>query len=266
MSELKILDIVRASTLADGSEARPYSRHGGNSPIGVGSPSLSDDGTKVAFVSDFLNLVPDDSNGQSDIFVKDLTTGAITRANTTADGAQSERGNGLDLPEKVAGGSSLSGDGTKVAFWSAAPDLVPGDTNDMNGIVPGIDIFVKDLINGAITRASTTTDGAQASGTSALPDLSLSADGTKVAFASDAPDLVLDDTNGETDIFVKDLTTGAIMRANTAADGTQGNGFYNLSPELSADGTKIAFVSDATNLVPGDTNNTWDIFIVSVIC
>jgi Tol biopolymer transport system component len=95
MNELEILDLVRASARADGSEARPSSRHGGNSPIGTADPSISADGTKVAFTSDFLDLVPNDTNGNSDIFVRDLTTGAIERANTTADGAPSETGSPL---------------------------------------------------------------------------------------------------------------------------------------------------------------------------
>jgi len=95
MSELEILDLVRASVRADGSEAQPSSRHGGNSPIGTADPSISADGTKVAFTSDFLDLVPNDTNDYSDIFVRDLTTGAIERANTTADGAPSETGSPL---------------------------------------------------------------------------------------------------------------------------------------------------------------------------
>ena len=109
MSELEILDLVRASARADGSEARPYSRQGGNSPIGTADPSISADGTKVAFTSDFLDLVPNDTNGNSDIFVRDLTTGAIERANTTADGAPSETGSPLLYPENVAGGGQPIG-------------------------------------------------------------------------------------------------------------------------------------------------------------
>jgi Tol biopolymer transport system component len=270
MSELEILDLVRASARADGSEARPSSRHGGNSPIGTADPSISADGTKVAFTSDFLDLVPNDTNGNSDIFVRDLTTGAIERANTTADGAPSETGSPLLYPENVAGGASLSADGTKIAFWSVSPDLIPEDTNGTSDN-DGNDVFVKDLVTGAITRASTTangaqtTNGAQTIGATFFGIPSLSADGTKVAFIGNAPDLVQGDTNGNSDIFVKDLTTGAVVRANTAADGAQGNGYHNQSPVLSADGTKIVFVSDAGNLVPGDTNNKQDVFVKDLL-
>jgi Tol biopolymer transport system component len=264
MSELEILDLVRASARADGSEARPYSRHGGNSPIGTADPSISADGSKVAFTSDFLDLIPNDTNGNSDIFVRDLTTGAIERANTTADGAPSETGSPLTLPEMVAGGASLSADGTKIAFWSVSPDLVPDDTNGTSD-KDGNDIFVKDLVTGAITRASTTASGGQTVDTPLLQTPSLSAGGSIVAFISNASDLVQGDTNGNSDIFVKDLTTGAVVRANTAADGAQGNGYYNRFPVLSADGTKIVFTSDAGNLVPDDTNNKEDVFVKDLL-
>ena len=264
MSELEILDLVRASARADGSEARPYSRHGGNSPIGTADPSISADGSKVAFTSDFLDLIPNDTNGNSDIFVKNFATGAIERANTTADGAPAEAGSPLTLPEMVAGGASLSADGTKIAFWSVSPDLVPDDTNGTSD-KDGNDIFVKDLVTGAITRASTTASGGQTVDTPLLQTPSLSAGGSIVAFISNASDLVQGDTNGNSDIFVKDLTTGAVVRANTAADGAQGNGYYNRFPVLSADGTKIVFTSDAGNLVPDDTNNKEDVFVKDLL-
>lgn len=232
--------ITRASTAADGTQ--------GNSSS-IYEPSLSADGRFVAFGSYASNLVLGDTNGQSDIFVKDLTTGAITLASTAADGTKTNAGSSR---------LSLSGDGHYVAFVSSASNLVAGDTNGAD------DIFVKNLTTGAITRASTAADGTQANHIHYiyLP-FSLSADGRFVAFASDASNLVPGDTNGRSDIFVKDLTTGAITRASTAADGTQGN-YNSLLPSLSADGRFVAFTSDASNLVPGDTNNGGDIFLVEL--
>jgi Ca2+-binding RTX toxin-like protein len=151
------------------------------------------------------------------------------------------------------GGASLSADGTKIAFASYA-NLVDGDNNGT------WDVFVKDLGTGAIRRVSTAADGAEANGNS-LYGVSLSADGTKVAFASYASNLVADDTNNDSDVFVKDLGTGSISRASTAADGGQGTGgsLYNVS--LSSDGSKVAFSSYANNLVSGDTNFSWDTFV-----
>ena len=230
--------LAAASTAADGTLGNSASF----------SPSVSADGTKVAFYSFSDNLVPGDTNNQPDVFVKDLTTGAITRVSTAADGTQAD-GSSAEAP-------SLSADGTKVAFTSLADNLVPGDTNNAR------DVFVKDLTTGAITRVSTAADGTPANanpiGSQAV---SLSADGTRVAFLSDADNLVPGDTNNTQDVFVKDLTTGAITRANTAADGTQADGFSLFTTSLSADGTKVAFSSIADNLVPGDTNFQEDIFV-----
>ncbi|MBI1690670.1 hypothetical protein D9Y22_18415 [Methylorubrum sp. DB1722] len=95
----------------------------------------------------------------------------------------------------------------------------------------------------------------------------ISADGTKVAFTSFADNLVPGDTNLSTDVFVKDLTTGALTRVSTAADGTQSNGANFVSPTLSADGSRVAFDSRASNLVPNDTNSVDDVFVAdTVIC
>src|SRR5207249_6721018 len=93
----------------------------------------------------------------------------------------------------------------------------------------------------------------------------LSADGRFVAFGSDATNLVAGDTNGTTDVFVHDRQTGTTERVSVASGGgTQGNGksggFFAF-PALSADGRFVAFQSDATNLVAGDTNGATDVFV-----
>lgn len=207
------------------------------------NPSLSADGRAVAFESPASNLVPDDTNGRQDIFVKDLDTGAIVRASIAADGTETNA---------WSYNAALSGDGGAVAFQTLANSLVPNDTNGKS------DIFVKDLNSGAVVRASTAASGTQANGESS--NASLSNDGRFVAFESIAGNLVPDDSNGRRDIFVKDLETGAIVRVSTAADGTEGNG-QSFSPDISADGSSVSFESDATNLVPGDTNGSRDVFV-----
>ncbi|MRI56173.1 hypothetical protein D8770_19740 [Methylobacterium sp. DB1607] len=233
--------LTRASTAADGSQA----------DAGSVLASMSVDGRHVAFQSDATNLVAGDTNGVTDVYVKNLTTGAITRASTAADGSQ---GNG------VSTGASLSRDGNLVAFVSRADNLVAGDTN------LSADVFVKNLTTGAVTRVSTASDGTQSSG-DATGIARISADGTKVAFTSFADNLVPGDTNLSTDVFVKDLTTGALTRVSTAADGTQSNGANFVSPTLSADGSRVAFDSRASNLVPNDTNSVDDVFVAdTVIC
>jgi len=211
-------------------------------------PVFSPDGTKVLFYSNASNLVEGDTNGNSDVFLKDLVTGSVSRVSTDGVGQQ---GNYASFR------AAFSPDGSKVVFWSAADNLVPGDINHNS------DIFVKDLATGAITLVSTNEGGEQANNTSDRPVFS--SDGTKVAFWSFATNLVPDDTNGTGEIFVKDLLTGAVTRVSTSATGEQGNGFTYSPPVFSPDGSKIAFWSSATNLVPGDTNGTADIFVKEIL-
>ncbi|MET3909308.1 VCBS repeat-containing protein [Bradyrhizobium sp. S3.3.6] len=214
--------VTRVSTGATGAQADGQSHQ----------PVFSPDGTKVAFESYADNLVPGDTNGQPDIFVKDLTTGAITLASTSASGVQGDSWSYQPV---------FSPDGTRLAFASASDNLVPGDTNS------AYDIFVKDLTTGAITRVSTNASGAQADGFQSTNPI-FSPDGTKVAFYSDADNLVPGDTDHVRDIFVKDLTTGAITLVGASpyngGDGSGGdqNGF-TFAPSFSPDGTKIVFGS-----------------------
>ncbi|TPL32840.1 cadherin-like domain-containing protein, partial [Mesorhizobium sp. B2-4-6] len=170
-------------------------------------------------------------------------SGPIARVSTDAAGAE---GNSVSYNQV------FSPDGTKVAFYSAASNLVGGDTNGAP------DIFVKDLATGAITRVS--TDAASLQGDNSSYNPIFSPDGTKVAFVSDASNLVGGDTNSAPDIFVKDLATGAVTRVSTDAAGLQGDS-GSVGPVFSPDGTKVAFYSYASNLVGGDTNGAPDIFI-----
>jgi hypothetical protein len=80
-----------------------------------------------------------------------------------------------------------------------------------------------------------------------------------VAFQSDAPDLVPGDTNGATDVFLRDLRSGEVIRLSVDAAGAEVAG-ASLSPALSSDGSVVAFSSDATTLVPGDANGVRDVF------
>ena len=111
---------------------------------------------------------------------------------------------------------------------------------------------------GDTTRVSVASDGAQGNGYSYHP--SISADGRYVAFESDASNLVSGDTNGARDVFVHDRQGGGTTRVSVASDGAQGNG-GSAHPSISADGRYVAFQSDASNLVSGDTNGWSDIFV-----
>jgi VCBS repeat-containing protein len=227
--------VTRLSTASNGAEGNNESWR----------PVFSANGNKLMFTSLASNLVSGDSNSVADIFIKDLTTGSVTRISTASDGSQA---NGYSRSYT----NSLSADGTKALFYSNASNLVAGDTNGVD------DIFIKDLTTGTLMRVSTAGDGSQANGNSVNPVFS--PDGLKVAFYSYADNLVAGDTNGVSDIFIKDLTTGGVTRVSTGSDGAQANG-QTVDVGWSADGTKIYFYSDASNLVAGDTNNNTDAFV-----
>src|SRR5437773_6921896 len=156
----------------------------------------------------------------------------------------------------ASSGFALSADGRFVAFQSDATNLVAGDTNGAT------DVFVHDRQTGMTERVSVASDGTQANNVSSYP--ALSADGRFVAFQSDATNLVAGDTTGATDVFVHDRQTGTTERVSVASGGgTQGtgnSGGFFAFPALSADGRLVAFQSDATNLVAGDTNGATDLF------
>ncbi|MEG4326038.1 calcium-binding protein [Microcoleus sp. herbarium5] len=218
----------------------------GNQAIGDSEiPSISADGRFVAFLSNATNLVPGDTNNTDDIFVRDLLTNIITRVSVDSAGNQ---GNALSvLP-------SISGNGRFVAFASNASNLVPGDTNGR------ADIFVRDLLTNITTRVSVDSAGNQGNGISYSLLTSISADGRFVTFASDSTNLVAGDTNDTRDIFVRDLLTNTTTRVSVDSAGNQGNGISEF-PSISADGRFVGFASNASNLVPGDTNNSRDTFV-----
>ena len=204
--------------------------------------AISSSGNFVAFDSYANNLVFGDTNGRSDIFRKNVATGAINRVSTSSVGGQANGDSFLP---------AISSDGRYVTFESNANNLVARDTNG------NYDIFRKDLATGATTRVSTSSGGTQANNASLDP--SISGNGRLVAFDSYATNLLPGDTNGARDIFLKDVTTGALSRVSTRSDGGQANG-ASLDPSISGNGRYVVFTSDASNLVPGDTNRSSDIF------
>jgi hypothetical protein len=221
----------------------------GDSSVSVSfRPSLSGDGRLVTFSSNASNLVVGDTNATLDVFVRDVTAGTTSRVSVDSAGTQATGASGL---------SSISADGKFISFLSAATNLVAGDTNAVN------DVFLRDLTANTTVRISTDSAGAQANGASA--NSNLSSDGRFVIFDSAASNLVLNDTNGKLDVFVKDVITGTTTRVSVASGGGQGDGasgstgVSNLG--VSADGKLVAFQSNATNLVTGDTNATTDIFV-----
>jgi hypothetical protein len=226
-------DISRVSVATDGTE----------SDDSAFSSAISADGRYVSFSSYATNLVTGDTNGQADIFLHDTQTGTTTRVSVDSSGVEGD---------DYSNGSSISADGRYITFQSNSTNLVPNDTNGTN------DIFLHDTQTGTTTRVSVDSSGVEGDGYSG--DTLISADGRFVVFNSNATNLVPNDTNGVTDIFLHDTQTGATTRVSVDSNGVEGND-ESGTPSISADGRYAGFVSYATNLVPGDTNGVYDIFI-----
>ena len=242
LKDLQTGAISRVNTTAAGDQSL------GNTEASI-TGKLTDDGRYVVFQSGATNLVANDTNGNVDIFRKDLTTGEIVRVDTDSAGNQTaNRPSGVSSSEPA-----ISSDGRYVVFRSAASDLVPDDTNGLD------DVFLKDLVTGAISRVNTDADGGQATGGES-GFASISADGRHVVFSSRADNLVADDTNGTVDTFLKDMRTGQLARLTVNTAGEQSIGASEFGGNTFVRGTVAVFASDATNLVPDDTNGEFDLF------
>ncbi len=215
-----------------------------NTDNGSCCTALSSDGRYAAYQSDATNIVADDTNGRTDIFVYDKMSGTNERVSVNNGGTQ---GNGnSNYP-------SISSDGRYVVFSSGSSNLVAGDTNNTD------DIFVYDRNTHTIERVSLADGGVQSDGTSFVWGKSISTDDRYVTFSSRADNLVPDDTNNTYDIFVYDRTLHTIQRVSVGNGDIEADGSSQDS-SISEDGRYVAFYSDATNLVPNDTNSTTDIF------
>lgn len=259
-------------------------------------PSLSGDGRYVAFQSAASNLVRGDTNGMEDVFVRDLRTGRTERVSLVAGrqvaGPSSQpqisddgrvvlfmadvnrddhgalyvrdraKGTTRLVAAQVPGSThhvtltawSLSGNGRYVTFGTEAP-LVGSDTNFE------YDVYRYDLRTGRTELVSLGAGGQQGN---AYSDVSaLSRDGRWVAFASAASNLVAGDTNGAVDTFLRDMRTGTTRRVSVSSTGAQANAdsSYSLDLAIAGDGRSVAFGSFATNLVPGDRNDSPDVFV-----
>jgi hypothetical protein len=246
-------------------------------------PSISGNGRFVAFYSGSGRVVSGDNNSRWDIFVTDRDTDTTVRVSTDSSGGQSNDHSGvynvttslssLPNPDHIG----ISNDGRYIAFVSWASNLVPNDTNNVCNNDGGSvaddncsDIFVKDTVTGAITRASVSNTGEQANSASTYPDIS--DNGQIISFQSIASNLVQGDTNNFctnpgtpnnsncADIFVRDLSAGTTTRVSVSTTGTQG-GLASYQPTISANGNYVAFVSDSTLLFASDNNQLQDIFV-----
>jgi Tol biopolymer transport system component len=249
-----------------------------------GDPVMSSDGGSVAFVSEATTLVSV-SDDLRNVFVKDLTSGAVAvvtladvdaltgcvaRPDLGSDGrlvllnhnsacyTSSFAPSSMYLKDTVVGSTrrvshdgfersqtgALSADGRFVAFESEDNDAVVGDTNGT------IDVFLRELASDALTRVSLTHDGSQPNAAVFLSPGGLSDDGRFVLLRSWATNVVPDDTNAFSDVFLYDRLDGSIRRVSTTQDGSELDG-ATFDARLSGDGRYVVFATLARNIAPG---------------
>lgn len=219
------------------------------SPNSSTSPTVSADGNRVAFAGGWTAFGSTNNNG-TDVFVKDMTSGAVSNEHKDGNGNNGNSGSGSPV---------ISADGHWLVFQSSSglvTDSPPSNT-----------LYMADVNGSSIKAISKTTgDGAYADRAASLPDVS--ADGRYVVFSSAATNLAAGGNSNFDDVFLKDTTTGVVTRISTSKTGGDGNGESgNLGnaafsgAKISADGRFVVFQSEASNLTSGDTNGYADIFV-----
>jgi Tol biopolymer transport system component len=265
------LVILGSAALAQGVRRVSVDLNGGEADGASGVVSVSSDGRRVAFESRATDLVPNDTNAMTDVFVRDLAAGTTQRVSVGTGGQQGEGHSKmgwlsrdgrwlafssfanfdgtsspasriyvrdlalstttLAVPIGTSNTPVISDDGRYVAFMSDSGAILPGDGNLM------FDVYLRDRQTGAYECISVGMGGGAANNISEDPQLS--ADGRYVAFTSHADDLVPGDTNGLQDVFLRDRQLGTTIRVNVDVNGNQAD--YGVQPSLSADGRFIAF-------------------------
>ena len=220
------------------------------------SPSISEDGRFVAFQSYASNLVPFDTNGQSDIFVRDTQTNVTTRVSVNSFGTEGNSASSEPF---------ISPTGRYVVFTSTATNLAGvADTNSQQ------DIFLHDRTAGTTIRVSIADDDVTQTNNHTFRG-TVSRDGNRVAFSSASGNLVAGDTNGTYDIFVRNVAAATTTRVTVEVAGgdvnlLDGNNANSSSyyAGISDDGNFVVYQSYANDLVLGDTNGQPDIFRTNV--
>lgn len=223
---------------------------------GVGSsvtastvPSLSADGNFAAFESADGGLIANDGNRNLDVFVRDVVAGTNELVSTRHSSLASISPNGPSLLPAFAS----SADGRFIAFASEADNLVAGDTNGFR------DVFVRDLASNSVVLVSSDPDGIAGNSLSTEP--AISGNGRYVTFTSTATNLVAGDTNKLTDVFVRDLWTGATTLASLNSSGSGSANSNSYSPSLSTDGRWLLFRSQAKDLVNDSFSGADNLFV-----
>jgi hypothetical protein len=226
----------RVSISTDGQEGNDISGR-------FAGPAIDADGDVVAFDSIATTLVPNDTNQEADVFVHDRTTDTTERVSVSSRGRQAN---------EFSSRPALDASGNLVAFDSAATNLAGSDANGSQ-----LDVFVHNRTTHKTKLVSLSAREIQGNSGSHSP--TVSADGRFVSFVSTASNLVPRDTSTD-DIFVRDLLKGTTERVSESSTGEPGNSSSTLA-SISANGRWVVFQSFASNLVPGDTNGHFDVFI-----
>ncbi len=205
-------------------------------PVTAGQPAVSLRATDSA-------TPPQQAVRSMGLTIHPGTSGPVTRASVGDSGAEADG---------ASTNPRLGTDGLRVVFESAATNLIAADTNSAS------DIFLFDLLTGAVSRLSLTATGGEPNGASRRPAVNGAL--TALAFESDAVTLVPTDTNGVTDIFIRLITAATTGLVSLRSDGTQASA-ASAKPALSDDGQFVAFTYDATDLDPTDTNGVRDIYV-----
>jgi Tol biopolymer transport system component len=209
--------------------------------------AISRNGRFVVFHSNANNLVPNDNNNATDVFIRDRKKGITRRVSINS---AEDEGNG------DSGEASVSDDGRYVLFASSATNLVPNDTNNAR------DAFVRDRWTGTTRRVNVSSAEAQANNGAIY--MSISASGRFIVFESGATSLVRHDTNADDDVFVRDRREGTTRRVSVSSTERQANGWSGY-PKVSPSGRFVAFEAADTNLVSGDANGVIDIFVRDLV-
>jgi len=203
-------------------------------------PCLTPDGRFLAFDCSDADLIANDNNHASDVFVRDLTSNTVELVSMRDAGFPSQTASALALGSQFA----VSADGRYVTFATPAASLLPNCTNVYR------QVLIADLLGGSNILVSVDTNGLpNADGASTDPVIC--SDGTRVAFASPADNLTPGDTNHASDVFVRDLVARSTILVSVATNGLNAGNNKSSAPVLSADGQYVLFRSRASNLAPG---------------
>jgi Tol biopolymer transport system component len=231
-------------TLGTGTLAAITSATGAYPNGGLAEPVISADGTQLAFSTNATNFAAMPP-GSTNVLVKSFTTGAITVASSSATGV-------------VANGLSPH------AQWCSTGAYLAFQTNatSLGGDGKTLQVYVKDMRPGgtSVTLVSADAQGNRGNGSSSHPVWS--PDCTQLAMDTLATNFAPNSPAGSQQIAVKNLTTGSMTVVSLTPAGLPATGNSNHA-QWSPDGSKIAFASSASNLVPNDTNRRADVFVTA---